>query len=131
MRKHLFIAYLSGVVLILFGLASVSVLIGCGSSKRTSATANQPIATVTHLSIDMYHFALAVELTPTTAAKANTTYTAQLLENGNPRTTASVSFSQAQINAAQPATIDFTLTSDELTTYQNADLYRVFSVSIS
>jgi len=93
----------------------------------------KPIATVEGMKLFRVStgFGLSVFLKPTNVAKADTSYTVNLYENGKFRANNLVAWHQPELDVLKTGIISFPLTEEEYNACQDKDISHIFSIEIT
>jgi hypothetical protein len=105
-------------VLLVLALASIT----CASQKQ--------VAKVGPIAVNVLLLDLQVNVTPTSATRAETEYVVELYEKGNLRDTSTVTWSTVELNVREEKYVYFPLTHDEVDAYMWKDLSDIFSAKV-
>ena len=103
------------------------VLLGCATSTSKIATLNDMWATAMSF---RYSYSLIVDLSPTTAAKPDTTYVVELYEKNKLKGSTTVKWSQPEINVSKSTLVEFPISENEWSAYHWEDVSDIFTVKV-
>jgi len=102
----------------------------CGGSSGKIATIERMGVTSFSYFTTGYDHAIVVYLKPTSSAKANILYQADLYESGQLRATTTVKWNQPQLNVLQEQAVYFPSSRTEYQAYSGAHISDIFSVKV-